>query len=135
MPFSNDSTLVVEYIDGIVWKLTKKVSYFIDENTVVMIPEGFMTDFASIPQVLWNIWPPTGGMYGKAALVHDYLYRTAQVLDVKTNTKQNITRSFADSVFLQAMKELNIPWYTRYSLYSGVRFGGWQTWNNWRSKK
>ncbi len=81
---------------------------------IIHIPAGFLTDFASVPRLFWNILPPNGP-YGKAAVVHDYLYRTKGVA----------TKAEADAVFLEAMKALGVGWFTRYSMYRAVvAFGG-----------
>jgi len=79
----------------------------------ITIPAGFETDFASVPQVFWNILPPCGS-YGKAAVVHDFLYRT----------KGLATRGQADAVLLEAMTFLFVGWWTRQVIYWGVRIGG-----------
>ena len=42
-------------------------------GTEIVVPEGFVTDFASVPRVFWDIAPPWG-WYAAAAVVHDYLY-------------------------------------------------------------
>lgn len=80
------------------------------------VPAGFETDFASVPQILWGIIPPTGS-YGKAAVIHDYLYRTRGLA----------TRKQADAVLLEAMTFLQVDWLTRQALYWGVRVGGWSS--------
>lgn len=109
--------LVLEYIDGHNWKLVQPFDYQTDVfsvNSPIKIPAGFVTDFASVPKVLWNVMPPTG-QYGKAAVVHDYLYRTPH----------KATKAEADSVFLEAMTALGVGWWTRQTMYRGVQwFGG-----------
>lgn len=79
----------------------------------IVVPAGFITDFASIPRVLWNILPPTG-KYTKAAVLHDWLYRTTNLA----------TRKQADDVLLEAMKVCGVSWWQRVAIYSGVRVGG-----------
>lgn len=79
----------------------------------IQVPAGFETDFASVPQLFWNILPPCGS-YGKAAVVHDFLYRTEGVA----------TRGQADAVLLEAMTFLKVGWLTRQIIYWGVRLGG-----------
>ena len=37
-----------------------------------VVPPGFVTDGASVPRLLWWLFPPTG-RYFKAAAVHDWL--------------------------------------------------------------
>ena len=79
----------------------------------MLVPAGFVTDFASIPRLFWRVLPPTGS-YGKAAVIHDYLYRTGA-----------FTRSICDGIFLEAMCELGVPGWKRRVMFRAVRlFGG-----------
>jgi hypothetical protein len=82
----------------------------------VIVPVGFSTDFASVPQLLWNIVPPLG-RYGDAAIVHDYLYRT-----------QTTDRATADAIFLEAMEAKGVRWSQRQMIYYAVRLFGWHAW-------
>lgn len=106
--------LELEYIDGRQWRLTAGFGF--DSEVLghtVTVPVDFVTDFASIPRILWNLYPPTGS-YGKAAVIHDFLYRTGA-------TK---TRKLADQTFREAMTVLGVNRFTKAILYSGVRLGG-----------
>jgi len=108
--------LVLEYIDGHTWKVVNEFVYKTDVGTLdmVKVPAGFETDFASVPKVFWNVMPPTG-QYGKAAVIHDYLYRTPHIA----------SKADADSVFKEAMTALGVGWWTRNTMYQGVHlFGG-----------
>ena len=82
-----------------------------------VIPAGFVTDGASAPRGLWNLFPPFG-RYNKASLLHDYLYQLG-----------TMTRAQADWCFLEAMKELGVGFLTRWAMYFGVRAGGWVAWD------
>lgn len=109
--------LVLEYIDGRSWKLVHAFDYQTDvfpvDRRPIKIPAGFVTDFASVPKAFWNVMPPTGE-YGKAAVIHDFLYRTKGVA----------TKAEADSVFLEAMTALGVGFWTRRTMYYGVKFFG-----------
>ena len=108
--------LVLEYIDGHNWKVVDEFIYQtdVDHLSRIHVPAGFLTDFASVPKVFWNIMAPTG-MYGKAAVIHDYLYRTPK----------QASKADADNVFAEAMQALGVGWWTRNIMYQGVhRFGG-----------
>lgn len=106
--------LSVLYIDGRRWTLLEEFDFASKVlERIVRVPAGFETDFASIPRVLWNLLPPTG-RYGKAAVIHDYLYRT----------RGQATRGDADRVLLEAMDALGVGRLTRWTIYSGVRIGG-----------
>lgn len=88
----------------------------LDSGDVITVPAGFRTDFASVPRVLWTIVPPVG-LYGKAAVVHDYLY-----------ILQDRTRLEADRIFLEAMEVLGVPKIQRTLMYQAVRLGGGGGW-------
>lgn len=138
--------LELEYIDGRKWKITKPFEYCCGEPGApirVEIPAGFVTDFASIPEILWNILPPTGS-YGKAAVVHDWLYTHRVVMvhgQVKLwsgqrtlpfSSQRLVTRAYADSTLYEAMGVLGTGIITRLVIYLGVRMGGWIAWRDHR---
>lgn len=80
----------------------------------IIIPAGFVTDFASVPRFFWRLIPPTG-RYTRAAVVHDFLYRTPRLC----------TRAQADAVLYEAMKfPCHVGFFTRWTIYAGVRLGG-----------
>ena len=110
------TSLLFEHINGKEYKLIRPMLVTVDNQTTE-IPAGFITDCASVPRGLWNLFPPTGS-YAKAAVFHDWLYREGK-----------ISRKQADELFLDAMECLGVSWITRYSLYWGVRVGGWMAWS------
>ena len=100
--------------DGRRWRLVEPFEYYRTgtEHLRYEVPAGFVTDFASVPRLLWPILPPYG-RYGKAAVLHDWLYRSALV-----------DRDEADFIFKEAMEILGVAqWKTRL-LYWGVRIFG-----------
>jgi len=106
--------LDLEYLDGRAWRLLAGFEYeCVVLERILVIPSGFLTDFASMPRALWPLLPPTG-RYGKAAVVHDFLYRTAG----------QATRLEADQVLVEAMTALGVSRLTRWAIYAGVRAGG-----------
>jgi hypothetical protein len=113
IPFANVD-LDTRYIDGRNWLLLAEFDFASQTlERIIRIPIGFITDFASIPRIFWTLLPPTG-RYGKAAVVHDYLYRTIGAC----------SRKLADQTLLEAMLALRTPWLTREIIYEGVRLGG-----------
>lgn len=106
--------------DMVNWILTKEFTYMIgalNSNQKVVVPKGFVTDFATT-------WPfhriiPRQGKYGKAAVVHDYLctYKTILV----DGRPIKITRKKADEIFLEAMKVSKVNVVLRYLMYGYVR--------------
>jgi len=90
-------------------------------NEVVIVPSGFITDGATIPQVFWSLLPPWG-TYGQASILHDYLIETGKVFTCnnKENHYRTIKRDEARIIFNQALLELKVPTLTRVLLVSGV---------------
>lgn len=88
-------------------------------GVVVEVPSGYRTDFASVPRILWPIFPPVG-IYSRAAIVHDYLY---------TNDA-GCSRFLADALFRELMAELGTPWWRRVVMYYAVRFFGGSAWRS-----
>lgn len=128
--------LELEYIDGHLWEVTAPFEYCVGSETSetkVVVPKGFITDFASVPKVLWNMLPPTGS-YGKAAVVHDFLYQHPWVNIPGPVTTKILDRKSCDDIFNEAMGVLNVGTWTRRLVYSGVRVGGWKPWNEYRAK-
>jgi len=100
--------------DGINWRVDESYDFesaILDD--IITVPAGFVTDFASIPRAFWCVLWPTG-KYAKAAVIHDYLYRT----------KGKATKVQADLVFLEAMQVLGVSRLVQRIMYQAVhRFG------------
>ncbi len=126
MPSSFRTPLYLEFQDDGIWRLTAPFEFASKETeSIIRVPADFLTDFASVPQVFWNILPPTG-RYGKAAVIHDWLYQT------RNAGTHLCTRSEADSVLREGMDALGIDQVTRWTIYTGIRVGGWAAWHNYR---
>lgn len=87
---------------------------YISSFGIIHIPEGTITDGASVPRPFWNIFEPFGEYFG-AAIIHDYLYSSA-------NTE--FDRWASDSIFREAMFNIGVPWYRREPIYQAVRMFG-----------
>lgn len=112
MPFTGD--VVVRELsdaDGSRWQLQEPLAYAGKRETFV-VPAGFTTDFASVPQALtWLV--PRYGRYTKAAILHDYLWgrcRTGQ-----------FDWADADGLLRRSMRELDVPFLRRWLMWGAVR--------------
>jgi len=105
------------------FKLGEDLRYTRDGDIIFTIPEGFITDFASIPKIFRNI---IGKMerHMPCAILHDYLYATGCV-----------SKKEADMYFLESMKEEKVRWLKRKAMYYAVKFGGLMAWNDHRKKE
>uniref|UniRef100_A0A6M3KK14 DUF1353 domain-containing protein n=1 Tax=viral metagenome TaxID=1070528 RepID=A0A6M3KK14_9ZZZZ len=111
--------IVTPMLDGRKWKLVEPFRYHVGtrrSKEVITVPVGFITDFASVPSIFWSLIPPTG-KYGKATVVHDFLYQA------KTRTRKE-----ADAIFLEAMAVLGVKNWRKYPMYWAVRLFGWLAW-------
>ena len=74
----------------------------------IKIPEGFITDGASVPRIFWAIFPPNRTDYLPCAIVHDFLCD-------KGDYKK------ADRCFLNCLRQLAVGKLTTYIMYCAVR--------------
>ena len=83
----------------------------------ITVPEGFVTDFASIPWGMRNLFR-VNSKHKRPALLHDYLYS-------KAAAKLGHSRRDADREFLKFMIAVGVGGVRRYLMYKAVRaFGG-----------
>ena len=95
--------------------LLHEVRYVTRSGRVIYIPGEFETDFASIPWFFRLIFQPATGKHRRAAVVHDWIYRTAD---------QDFTKEEADLIFLEIMEMDGVSKVKRKMLYQAVkRFG------------
>ncbi len=106
--------------DGINWRIIKKFTYHIGSKysrNIICVPDGFVTDFASVPRIFWIILPPWG-RYGAAAVIHDYLYKN----------HLGKTRKQADCIFKESMKVKGVPSWQIFVMYWAVRLFAFEAW-------
>ena len=112
MPF--DSVLVVRRTSDQLWEVVEPLVYRGRRDTFV-VPDGFLTDFASVPRVVvWLI--PRFGRYTPAAVLHDWLVTTGLTTGV-------VSSRDADGLFRRVLRELGVPPVRRRLMWCGVRWG------------
>lgn len=129
--------LIVEELDTGEAKLVKPLYYKGNFDTFI-VPVGFVTDFASVPRLLWWLFPPRG-KHTKAAVLHDYLYREAPEVifdyEVKPPWMLPIVRRDADGLFYRSMREDGTRLIRAWIMWKMVRLFGRSTWNQHRKRK
>lgn len=84
----------------------------------VTVKKGFDFDGASIPKWLWSIYgSPLNGNYVVASLIHDGLYAS-----------QKVSKKVSDKIFLDIMKQSNVGYIKRTSMYLAVKMFGGKDW-------
>jgi hypothetical protein len=81
-------------------------------DRLVIVPEGFVTDFASVPRAPLTYWL-FGGVGDEAAVVHDFLYERGLV-----------PREQADDVYLEALEACGVANWRRLAMWAAVRAFG-----------
>lgn len=105
--------------DNKFWVTVEPLVYTIGNTSDrIIVPKGFVTDFASVPQALWSMGLSPYGQYSRAAVIHDYLYWA-----------QACSREQSDRLLLIAMKESEVGNFDEFLVYQGVNLGGQGPWN------
>ena len=105
------------------WKLLSPLCYYseylasIGADPNIIVPIGFITDFASVPRVP-IIFEVFGDICHKAPTVHDFLYTTKPV-----------AREHADKVLREASIISGIPEWKSELMYLAVHEFGGNHWN------
>ena len=98
----------------------------------ITVPNGFITDLASTPRILWNVIAPFD--VARAAIVHDLLYKSIRqyrwkkgLIEEDKELIENAKKA-SDKVFLLAMKDAE-PEVSGWKIYSAWKavdlFGRW----------
>ena len=88
----------------------------------VVVPIGYHTDLASIPDFLKDRID-VNGKHREAAIVHDYLCTDGEF--------ENVSQAQADIVFREAMEALRVGPKTRWAMYNAVK--AFQKFKCWRA--
>lgn len=108
--------LNVSILDNGTWKLDAPLVFKSDLVGKITVPEGFKTDYASVPRIP-IIYAMVGNCSHRAAVIHDYLYRKGAI--------PTVSQKVADQIFREAMLVKGVPWWRRWIMWAGVRIGGW----------
>ena len=90
----------------------------------IIVPAGFVTDYASIPLSVRQYFEVGGQAYQYPAIVHDWLYWS-----------QTTTREEADRIFDEAMKDSGVGSVKRSTIWAAVRAGGDSAWESNRKER
>ncbi len=121
--FTGPLTITEYHAAEFLWAIEQPLVYEIGElgsGEIIEVPNGFVTDGASIPRILW-VFLPSWGTYSRAAVVHDFL---CALLDRGMPHPLAPTRRDADRIFAEAMQVCGVILPLRIILWIGVRIGG-----------
>jgi hypothetical protein len=111
--------------DDKIWVIDSPLIYESDIVGRIEVPQGFETDFASVPRIPL-IYTLYGDRAHRESVLHDYLYRIDSVPPA--------TYDEANQVFLEAMTVRGKSWFVRKCMYAGVCAGGFTSYHKKRVK-
>lgn len=115
MPFLTD--LHARYASGRNrWMLFAPLVYQTHAGERITVPDGFVTDLASIPWLARAI-VPNNRAERLPAVVHDYLF-----------VIQDRSLSEANRVMRESMIDAGVGWYARAMINAGLSIGSWVAW-------
>lgn len=103
--------------------LTEQFMYVTKKGFSIVVPKGSVSDLASIPRVL-RLFIQVNGRHSDAAIIHDWLYYKKG-----HSGARQFTREECDAIFYEAMLESEVPKLKAWTMWMGVRVGGWVAWN------
>lgn len=86
----------------------------------IIIPQGYVTDFASIPRIFWTIFSPYG-RNTNPSILHDYCY-TSKVMSNLVGDQEG--RKLADELFYNNMLAEGVPKLGAKIMFLAVRYFG-----------
>jgi hypothetical protein len=119
--------------DGVNYALVVPLIYFCSMlGGYIVIPRGFVTDLASIPQAVQSILPKLG-KWNMAAVLHDLIYKFNGAVPLFTREGHafdgSIDRAMADSILREAMEATGVDPVHRTLIYENVSKFGTGAWN------
>jgi hypothetical protein len=110
------------------WVVLSMLTYYcLAFDGTINVPRGFITDLASIPRLLRAVFN-VNGQTREAAVLHDYLYCSQGRLVILQKYFGSLTRAQCDRIFRDAMRDQGVNWLQRWTMWAGVRLGGWLYW-------
>lgn len=122
--------ILVSYLEHDVkpdrWRLERSVTYYTRLGKVT-VPRGYVTDFASVPVLLWGIFPPIGRS-NRAYLLHDYWYDN-RLFEAELGATR--ARHLADRELLERLNVAEpTKWFRNHCFYYACRWFGRSWWVN-----
>jgi hypothetical protein len=100
---------------------------------VITLQKGSITDLASIPRLVTNVYPPNGP-WAMAALFHDLCYQTKGSFMMWGRPghlrAKPYSRAECDEILRQGMVALQVSAFQRVTIYEAVRIGGGGGWGS-----
>lgn len=119
------SPLVTKHVGAQRKVLVQALVYRARCGRVWRVPAGTPSDGASVPRVLWALYPAFGGAYEPAAWLHDFLYATGGAGE--------LSREEVDALMLEASVDgCGFRGRGAVVMHLALRLWGWLAWRRYR---
>jgi len=108
------------------WIFFEDYEIELPDGRKVLIPKGFILDFASVPRIFAWLFPPFGPLM-MAAIVHDFVYKKGYLL-LPNGVKEHLSRKQADDLLYSITEDQTGIKIGAGIAWAGVRLGGWFAW-------
>lgn len=119
--------LVLRHMGGRKYCVEQDFAYVTRAGRILTVPAGFVTDGGSVPRLLWSLYPPFGSDCDEAYVLHDYAYAHVDTW--------GLSRGEADALMREVMEVKGFRQSGRFTVWAGVRLGGWLTWRRHRQRE
>lgn len=99
------------------FELAEPYQYRLGPGSSITVPEGFVTNFGTIPR--WLAWWISPSQLREAAIVHDWMCN--ERLADHSLTRSGYSRWLADAVLYEAMARIGFKWRKRALVFAAVR--------------
>lgn len=125
--------LIVKNIGPGVWQVMEDIEFHVgDESSeeVIIVDNGLVTDFASMPFGVRNILPKDGA-WTVGSVFHDELYKYKGVLPTSCfrGPEKIYTRKQCDKIFDEINKLKKVSWWQRFLINNALSLFGWISFN------
>jgi len=110
--------LATKRLSNQLWEVINDFRVKVGDNLVI-VPKGFITNGASVPNVFWWLCAPVAGPFGEAAVVHDWLYNIMSTWD---------DRKRADQILYEIGRYRGANLFRGQAVYRAVRLFGRLHW-------
>lgn len=93
---------------------------------VIVVPQGYISDLASIPQFAWSIFMSSDDpRIELGGWIHDLIYQKHGVLTLEDGSQAKLSRKDADTILAdEAMADLFATSFQRFAVYWALRLFG-----------
>lgn len=108
------------------WTVMRGFTFVRANGERIVVPKGFATDLASIPQMLQGLVSKVHFSYNQPAALHDWLYHLSRI-GRPLGDRKHADRIFREGI-LAKEAEAGMDYSVADAMYHAVRVGAWGSW-------